>query len=142
MSWAVVFLSTFYYFCEWQMSNILRIFTITMDQDFDKINKVLTDQGFKLKSCEFDSTIVYISILLLLPLTAAVFFLFLYQTVTHPELETFSTWWEYPIMMIVFCCELLKQKKILSPNGKIHVYDYIDKMGFAVFYKDKEENNQ
>lgn len=43
---------------------------------------------------------------------------------------------------VLFCCELLKQKKILSPNGKIHVYDYIDKMGFAVFYKDKEENNQ
>ena len=42
---------------------------------------------------------------------------------------------------VLFCCELLKQKKILSPKGQIHVYDYVDKMGFAVFYKEKDVND-
>ena len=42
---------------------------------------------------------------------------------------------------VLFSCELLKQKKILSPKGQIHVYDYVDKMGFAVFYKEKDVND-
>ena len=205
-----------------------------MDKDFDSIKEDLTAQGYKLKSSEFDIAIIYASMFLVLPIAATAFILYLIQSLKYPELSTFPSLWEYPIMMVIlafvhegihgicfaffskngfrslkfglskqsfycpfchckttvsmvgymisalmpfvllgivpaiisistingtlnqfalmgiiggaadvlFCCELLKQKKILPQKGQIHVYDYVDKMGFAVFYKEKDTENK
>lgn len=68
MSWAVVFLSTFYYFCEWQMSNILRIFTITMDQELELLSTELSSKGYKTTAIQMDALETFLSMFLTSPL--------------------------------------------------------------------------